>query len=160
MGGQLQTTTGSSYRVGFSSQQQEFVTMRIGEQLFGISVMAVQDVLRKQRITKVPLAPNIVFGLLNIRGRIVTAISMHRRLGVTPPASGASNHQMNVVVEYGGELFSLMVDTVGDVMSLPLNRLERVPANMDGGWRELASGVYKLESELLVILDVDRIINF
>lgn len=141
----------------FATGEQEFVTMWINDQMFGISVMAVQDVLRRQRIANVPLTPTVIAGSLNLRGRIVTAIDMRVRLGQAPCVD--TMQMMNVVVEYKGELYSLLVDKVGDVMNLPLQKLERVPANLNEGWRELSAGVFKLEKELLVILDVERVIN-
>lgn len=140
-----------------SSAQQEFVTLRLGQQLFGISVLAVQDVMRYQPIAPIPLAPEVIAGSLNVRGRIVTAYNMRRRLGL----SSYEDLQkiMMVVVDFQHELFALMVDAVGDVLSLQMNRFEKVPANMDASWRSMAAGVFKLETELLVILDVANVIN-
>lgn len=140
-----------------AAQQQEFVSMRLNGQLFGISVMAVQDVMRKQPIAPVPLAPEVIAGSLNVRGRIVTALDMRRRLGLG--AYPDPDKVMKVVVEYQGELYAFIVDGVGDVLSLPMKQFEKVPANMDPAWRALAAGVFKLEKELLVILDVSRVIE-
>lgn len=140
-----------------STAQQEFVTLRLGQQLFGISVLAVQDVMRHQHIAPVPLAPDIFAGLLNLRGRVVTGFDMRRRLGMAPYAD--IEKIMMVVVDFQHELFALMVDAVGDVLSLPMNRFEKVPANMDPSWRAVAAGVFKLDTELLVILDVANVIN-
>lgn len=136
---------------------QEFVTMRLGAQLFGISVLAVQDVLRRQAIAPVPLAPSVVAGSLNLRGRIVTAIDMRRRLEL--PAFEHPDRAMKVVVEYQHELFALIIDEVGDVLTLEMSRFEKVPSNMDATWRSVAAGVFKLEAELLVILDVASVID-
>ena len=136
---------------------QEFVTMRLSGQLFGISVMTVQDVMRKQSIAPVPLAPSVIAGSINVRGRIVTAIDMRRRLGLTECPE--PERVMKVVVEFQGELYAFIVDAVGDVLSLPMKQLEKVPANMDPAWRSVASGVFKLEKELLVILDVAHVID-
>jgi len=141
----------------FASGEQEFVTMWVGEQMFGISVLAVQDVLRRQRIANVPLTSPVIAGSLNLRGRIVTAIDMRVRLGGKPCEDLLQ--MMSVVVEYKHELYSLLVDRVGDVMNLPLQKLERVPANLKESWRELSAGVFKLDKELLVILDVERVVN-
>jgi purine-binding chemotaxis protein CheW len=141
----------------YGALRQEFVTMRLGNQLFGISVMAVQDVLRKQPISAVPLAPYIVAGSLNLRGRIVTAINMRRRLKMDDyPDAGSI---MKVVVEYQHELFAFIVDTVGDVLTLEMSQLEKAPSNMDETWRDVSAGVFKLENELLVILDVASVID-
>ncbi|MCI5048749.1 MAG: chemotaxis protein CheW [Rickettsiales bacterium] len=158
MGGELQTLDlAKSVAATHLSNDQEFVTMRIAGQLFGVSVMAVQDVLRHHKITKVPLAPIVVAGLLNMRGRIVTAIDMRARLG--QDACENNSKAMNVVVEHKQELFSFLIDEVGDVMSLPLNKFEKVPPNLTESWREFSAGVFKLKDELLVILDVERVID-
>lgn len=141
----------------YGALRQEFVTMRVDGQLFGISVMAVQDVLRRQPISPVPLAPQIVAGSLNLRGRIVTAIDLRKRLarGEFPNPEA----MMKVVVEYQHELFAFMVDGVGDVLTLEMNQLEKTPGNMEETWRALSAGVFKLDNELLVILDVASVID-
>lgn len=157
MSGALTTLTSTLPAGTASAAQQEFVTMRLGQQLFGISVLAVQDVMRHQHIAPIPLAQDVIAGSLNVRGRIVTAYNMRRRLGMD--AYPDPKNIMMVVVDYQHELFALMVDAVGDVLSLQMNRFEKVPANMDGSWRALAAGVFKLEKELLVILDVAHVIN-
>lgn len=156
MGNELTTLT-SSLPAGISSVvMQEFVTMRLGGQLFGISVLAVQDVMRYQPIAPIPLAPHVIEGSLNVRGRIVTAYNMRRRLGMKEFEQ--RDDLMMVVVDYQNELFALMVDSVGDVLQLSMNHFEKVPVNMDAGWRSMAAGVFKLEKELLVILDVASVI--
>lgn len=141
----------------YGGLRQEFVTLRLDDQLFGISVMAVQDVLRRQPISPIPLAPEIVAGSLNLRGRIVTAIDLRKRLGMS--GYPTPERMMKVVVEYQHELFAFMVDGVGDVMTLEMNRFEKIPANMDLLWRGIAAGVFKLDKELLVILDVGAVID-
>jgi purine-binding chemotaxis protein CheW len=95
---------------------EDFVTMMISDQLFGIPVLQVQDVLGNQRITRIPLAPPEVAGSLNLRGRIVTAIDVRLRLGL--PARPKDKPGMSIVVDLRGELYSLMVDGVGEVLSL------------------------------------------
>jgi purine-binding chemotaxis protein CheW len=157
MSGSLVVANESVPAVTASHAQQEFVTLRIGKQLFGISVLAVQDVMRHQSIAPIPLAPEFIAGSLNVRGRIVTAFDMRRRLNLG--AYPEPNKIMLAVVEVQHELFALMVDSVGDVLSLNMENFEKVPANMDGGWRTMAAGVFKLETELLVILDVGNVIN-
>ncbi len=152
------TTLNAQLPAGTSSvAQQEFVTLRLGNQLFGISVLAVQDVMRYQPIAPVPLAKDVIAGSLNVRGRIVTAFDMRRRLGMGEYPE--PQKIMMVVADFQHELFALMVDAVGDVLSLPMSSFEKVPANMDPGWRAVAAGVFKLEKELLVILDVANVIN-
>lgn len=157
MSHEVQTVSNNRYQLSYASNQQEFVTMRVGKQLFGISVMAVQDVLRKQNIAHIPLAPAVIAGSLNLRGRIVTAIDMRVRLGL-PLANGYENC-MNVVIEYHHDLYSLLVDSVGEVLSLPMEKFEKSPVNLSGGWQDVSAGVFKLKEELLVILDVESIVN-
>lgn len=135
----------------------EFVSMTVAGQLFGIPVLTVQDVLGEQRITRVPLALPEVAGTLNLRGRIVTAIDMRRRLGLEarpPEITG-----MNVVVDRAGELYSLIVDSVGEVLSLDADLYERNPSTLEAGWREFSVGVYRLQNELMVVLDVAQLLN-
>lgn len=136
----------------------QFVTVTIGEQLFGIPVLSVRDVLVAQKITPIPLAPPEVAGALNLRGRIVTAINMRRSLGLAQRQE--SDPGMYVVVEHRDELYSLMVDSVGEVMSLPSDALDRNPGTLDPRWREVSGGIYRLEGILLVVLDVERLLGF
>jgi purine-binding chemotaxis protein CheW len=138
--------------------QREFVTVVIAEQLFGIPVLTVQDVLGPQRITRIPLAPLEVAGALNLRGRIVTAIDVRCRLGLPPRATGDSG--MSVVVENGGELYSLVIDSVGEVLSLPPEDFERNPSTLSARWREVSAGIYRLKGQLMIVLDVDRLLQF
>lgn len=135
----------------------EFLTFNIGEQMFGVPVLQVNDVLAPQRITRAPLAPPAIAGIMNLRGRIVTAIDVRNCLGQPRPDSGETG--MGVVIERNSELFSLIIDRVGDVLSLPAASLEDIPPTLDGAWRAVASCIHKLENELLVILDTDRLLE-
>lgn len=137
---------------------EQFVTLTIEGQLFGVPVLSVQDVLAPQKITPIPLAAEGVAGALNLRGRIVTAIDVRRRLNLPP--RGKDDECMYVVVELGNELYSLMIDSVGEVLSLPVDRYEKTPATLDDRWREVCAGVYRLEEELLVVLDVSNLIAY
>ena len=136
----------------------EFVTVTIADQLFGIPVLSVQDVLGPQNITRIPLAPAEVAGALNLRGRIVTAIDVRERLNLPPRAADEAG--MSVVVEHHGDLYSLLIDSVGEVLSLPADRFERNPATLNPEWREVSAGIYRLDSALLVVLDVERLLDF
>jgi purine-binding chemotaxis protein CheW len=136
----------------------DYVTMRIAGQLFGIPVLQVQDVLGPQRITRIPLAPPEVAGSLNLRGRIVTAIDVRSRLNLETRPQNL--REMSIVVEYQQELYSLIVDEVGEVLSLAEDSYERNPATMDNRWREVSSGIHRLDRELLVILDIGRLLSF
>lgn len=142
---------------GQSGEPRDFVSMTVADQWFGIPVLAVQDVLVVQRITRIPLAPPEVAGALNLRGRIVTAVDVRRRLDLA--ARSADNPGMCVVVDHKGELYSLVVDSVGEVLSLPADSFEPNPSTLDSRWRDVSAGIYRLEGKLLVVLDVDRLID-
>jgi purine-binding chemotaxis protein CheW len=136
----------------------DYVSVVIAGQLFGIPVLQVQDVLMPQRMTRIPLAPPEVAGSLNLRGRIVTAIDVRTRLKL--PASAERGQKMSVVVDHGGELYSLMVDQVGEVLSLSQASFERNPATLDAAWREVSDGIYRLDGTLLIVLDIARLLDF
>ena len=142
---------------GLTDESREYVTMTVADQLFGIPVLTVQDVLGPQRITRIPLAPPEIAGALNLRGRIVTAIDVRRRLALPPRSADTSS--MSVVVDHKGELYSLIVDAVGEVMSLPVESYERNPATLDPRWREVSGGIYRLKGKLLVVLEVARLLE-
>ncbi len=142
-----------------TEKYESYVTVRVGGQLIGISVLTVQDVMRQLGIAKVPLSPREIAGLLNLRGRIVTVIDMRVRLNL-PAHKLDDKSVMHVVVEYHDELFSLMVDSIGDVLNLPASKIEKVPANLEAHWRDVALGVSRLSGELLIILDVQSLLTF
>ena len=135
---------------------EDLITLTIAGHQFGIPVLQVQDVLGPQRVTRVPLAPPQIGGSLNLRGRIVTAIDVRLRLGLPPRPKDKPG--MSIVVELYGELYSLMVDEVGEVLSLSPDDFERTPKTLDGRWRELSSGIYRLNGALLIVLEVDRLL--
>lgn len=141
-----------------AGQHGEYLTVEVAGQMFGIPVLQVSDVLGPQRITRVPLAPPQVAGSLNLRGRIVTAIDVRARLGLTAADSGKP--KISVVVENGGELYSLLVDNVGEVLALAHDEFERNPPTLDPAWRELSTGIFRLEGKLLLIVDVKRMLAF
>ncbi len=138
--------------------QLEYVTMTIGGQWFGIPVLSVQDVLGPQNIAMIPLAPPEVAGSLNLRGRIVTAINPRVRLGLPKQEENATI--MSVVVEHHGELYSLLIDQVGEVLKLPSDRFEQNPASLDPRWRDISTGIYRLDDRLLIVVDIERLLNF
>jgi purine-binding chemotaxis protein CheW len=135
----------------------QFVTFFVKDQMFGVPVLNVQDILQPDRIARIPLAPAEVAGSINLRGRIVTVIDVRVRLGL-PPAENRGT-PMGVTVEHGSDLYSLLVDKVGDVISLPFSQYEANPATLDSVWRAFANGVYRLDRRLMVVLDVDRLLD-
>lgn len=136
----------------------DYLTIMIGDQTFGIPILQVQDVLGEQRVTKVPLAPPAVAGSLNLRGRIVTAINVRTCLGL-PLLEKTGGRTMSVVVENQNELYSLLIDKVGDVMSLSSSDFEKNPATLDPQWREVCQGIYRLKDKLLVVLDIPNLLQ-
>jgi len=142
---------------GNYSAASDFVTMTVAGQLFGIPVLQVRDVLGPQRLTRVPLAPPEVAGSLNLRGRIVTSIDVRVRLGIPPRP--ADQRGMSVVVDLQGELYSLMVDTVGEVLSLQEQTFETSPSTLDPRWRDVSRGIYRLKDQLLVVIEIEQLLK-
>lgn len=134
-----------------------FVTLTVADQLCGIPVLGVRDVLGEQAITRIPLASPEIAGSLNLRGRIVTAIDLRRRLGLSDVPAGAE--RMSVVVELAGELYALLVDQVSEVMTLSTSAFEHNPPTLPPQWSEFSAGIYRLQDRLLVVLDVARLLS-
>lgn len=132
----------------------QFCTFYLDGLYLGVGVRQVQEVIRYQEMTRVPLAPNVVSGLINLRGQIVTAIDLRRRLGL--PDRPADELPMNVVVRSDDGAVSLLVDEIGDVVEVDEDTFERAPETLRGVARELIRGVYKREGELLLVLDNNR----
>ena len=136
----------------------QYATFFVGGLFFGIDVLRVQEVLRYQEMTSVPLAPDVIEGLINLRGQIVTAVDMRRRLRLQPRAAGTT--PMNTVVRSEeGAAVSLLVDEIGDVVEVDGGDFEPPPDNVNPAARELLIGVYKLKDRLLLILDTDKTID-
>lgn len=133
----------------------DYVTVIVGGQLIGIPILRVRDILVQQRITRIPLAPKEIVGALNLRGRIVTVIDLRVKFDLLTLED--STKSMNIVIEYKDELYSLMVDEVGEVLSLNERDREPNPGTLDAHWQELSLGVYQLKDRLLIRLDVDRL---
>jgi purine-binding chemotaxis protein CheW len=146
-----------SYDNAAGEQPIEYVTVLIGGQLFGLPISRVQDVFMPERLTRVPLAPPEIAGVLNLRGRIVTTIDMRRRLGLPP--RNDNKPSMAVGIEMKGESYGLLIDTVGEVMKLGETTLEPNPINLDARLARVSGGVHRLDGQLMVILDVDYVLN-
>jgi purine-binding chemotaxis protein CheW len=140
-----------------AGKQTEYVTVTVGEQLFGLPISRVQDVFVPDRLTRVPLAPPEVAGILNLRGRIVTAIDMRSRLEMARRAPGEP--VMAIGIELKGEFYGLLVDAVGEVMRFAADACESKPVNFDEELAQVSSGVVRLDGQLLVVLDVDRVLE-
>lgn len=134
-----------------------FATFYVSDLFFGIDVLRVQEVLRNQPMTRVPRSPEVIEGLINLRGQIVTAIDMRRRLGLAPRPGDAA--PMNVVVRTEDGAVSLLADEIGDVLDVGSDAFEQPPQNLDACARELIRGVYKLKDRLLLVLDTERTVD-
>jgi purine-binding chemotaxis protein CheW len=135
----------------------EFVTFTVAGQLFGLPIGQVQDVFKPTSVTPVPLAGAEIAGVLNLRGRIVTAIEMRCRLDAQPRDN--SVEAMAIGIEAKGESFGLIVDSVGEVLKLADFELEPNPINLDRQLGVLSHGVYRLDDQLLVVLDIDEVLR-
>jgi len=140
-----------------ASGRVQFCTFLLEDLLFGIEVMKVQEVIRAQEMTRVPLASAVIRGLINLRGQIVTAIDLRRRLDLPDLPSGGS--QMNVVVRMDEGAVSFLVDEIGEVVEVEEQQFERPPETLSGVARELIRGAYKLEHRLLLVLDAERTVE-
>jgi purine-binding chemotaxis protein CheW len=136
----------------------EYVTAMVGGQRFGLPILRVQDVFVPERLTRVPLAPADVAGLINLRGRIVTLIDLRRRLGLDAAPAG-DEPVMAIGIEWRGESYGLLVDSVGEVLKLDDSRREANPVNLDARLADLSVGIHRLEDQLLVLIDVDRVLG-
>ena len=137
--------------------ERQYCTFFLDGHYFGIDVLKVREVIRHQEMTRVPLAPAVVRGLINLRGQIVTAIDLRRRLEL--PERGGEQQPVNVVVQTADGAVSLLVDEIGDVLEVSEKTFERPPETLKGTARELIRGAYKLKDRLLLILDTERTVN-
>ncbi len=140
-----------------AEQSRQYSTFYVSDLFFGIDVLNVQEVLRYQEMTRVPLAPDVIEGLINLRGQIVTAVDLRRRLNVKPRDNG--NTPMNIVVRSEEGAVSLLVDEISDVLEVNPASYEPPPQNLPPEQRELIEGLYKLDGRLLLILNTERVLQ-
>jgi purine-binding chemotaxis protein CheW len=139
------------------SDDRKFCTFMLDGMLFGVEVLKVQEVIRFQEMTRVPLAPSVVRGLINLRGQIVTAIDLRRRLELRDRLT--DQPPMNVVIRTDDEAVSLLVDEISDVREVDEDAFERPPETLKGIARELIRGAYKLKDRLLLVLDTEKAVQ-
>jgi purine-binding chemotaxis protein CheW len=139
------------------AEERQYCTFFLDGHYFGVEVLKVQEIIRYQEMTRVPLAPPVILGLINLRGQIVTALDLRRRLDM--PDRPADQLPVNVVVRTDDGAVSLLVDEIGDVLQVPEVDFERAPETLRGTARELILGAYKLDGRLLLILDTERAVN-
>jgi purine-binding chemotaxis protein CheW len=135
----------------------EYVTLTVGEQQFGVPIGRVRDVFVPERLTRVPLAPAEIAGVLNLRGRIVTGIDLRSRLGIQSGQTGPA--PLALGIECNNESYGLLIDAVGDVVKLPTCDWEPNPINLDPALAPLSAGIYRLPGRLLIVLDIDRVLD-
>lgn len=178
----LATTGGTEVASVGSEHLDDFVTFVVGGQLFGIPVLWVQDILTPDNIAPVPLAPPEVRGNINLRGRIVTVIDVRVRLGLETldavdaaneaaneadgetdsektPVTTKARKEMGVTVENKNDLYTLLVDDIGDVISVEKDRFDGNVSTLDPAWRDFSSGIYRLDDRLMVVFDVERLLE-
>lgn len=139
------------------ADSKQYSTFFLNGLFLGVEVLKVQEVIRYQEMTRVPLAPSMIQGLINLRGQIVTAIDLRRRFEL--PSRPEGQLPMNVVVRSDDGAISLLVDEIGDVVEIQDEAYERPPETLKGLGRELVTGVYKLKERLLLILDTERTVS-
>jgi len=139
------------------SRASQLCTFYLDNQMFGIDVQSVQEVIRYQQMTDIPLAPDSVCGLINLRGQIVTAIELRKRLGL--PNRPEGQLPMNVVVRSDDGAVSLLVDQIGDVQESDEENFEPPPETLRGSTRQLIRGAYKMKDRLLLVLDTEKVID-
>lgn len=143
----------SSFLVDLDGEVEQLVTLLVDNQVFGIPILEVQDIVEPKNITHVPRAPEFVSGVLNLRGRIVTVIDLHVCLGKRDTHQHRAG-QMSVTVEFEGDLYTLLIDDIGDVINIRSNQIGKVPKNLDDALRDVSSGIVQLEYDLIAILSV------
>lgn len=136
------------------SNREQFCTFSLKDQLFGVPVQQVQEVIRYQEMTRVPLVPEVIRGLINLRGQIVMAVDLRRRLGIAEPAADVT--PVNVVVRTQEGPVSFLVDGIGDVVEVEDETFEEPPQTLSENMRRIITGVHKLESGLMQVLDTER----
>lgn len=139
------------------SASKQYCTFFLDGKMFGIEVVHVQEVLRYQEMTEVPLAPAVVRGLLNLRGNIVSSIDTRRLLGLAP--LGSDQRPGNVVIQTANGMASLLVDQIGEVVEVTEDQFEPAPDTIDAETRRLLAGVYKLSGNLLLALNLDQVME-
>lgn len=135
----------------------EFVTIFVADQVFGVDIKAIHDVFELDSLTPVPGARADIAGVLNIRGRIVTAIDARVKFGLTPRQEGFAG-MMAVGIEHNSEVYGILVDRVGEVLRLNNADCEPNPMNMDASWKLFSKGIFRLEGNLLMSLDIERLL--
>ncbi|WP_022662768.1 chemotaxis protein CheW [Paucidesulfovibrio longus] len=145
------------YQVRQDDELIQLVTFRIGEEEFGVDILAVQEIIRTMAITKVPKAPDFVEGVINLRGKVIPIVDLRRRFGMA--ARDSDKHSRIIVIETGMVIVGFMVDSVSEVLRIPAGTIEAPPAVVSGLESDYIDGVGKLDDRLLIMLDLDRLLS-
>jgi purine-binding chemotaxis protein CheW len=162
MAQEIATTESADVQDFLKTGKLDYVTFTIKGQLFGIPILDVQDILSLDKIASIPLAPPKVRGSINLRGKIVTVIGVRQCLGIAlddAEAADANIGKMGVTVEKGHDLNTLMVDSIGEVVTVDSANRENPPSTLGAVWKKFAMGVYRLEKSLMLILDVEQLLD-
>lgn len=130
---------------------------KIGKGNYAVPVLDVQEVIKPQKVTSIPLAPDYIRGLINLRGQIVTAISLRKLFGLE---DDLTKDHMNIIIRSGEHLFALVVDEILDVIDVDQNTFEQTPSTLNENIKRYIHGIYKLEGNLLILLDIKELVNF
>jgi purine-binding chemotaxis protein CheW len=149
-------STAVADRSGATAELQ-FATFYVGHMLLGVDIRVVQEINRQSEITQVPHAPDYVRGVINLRGDVATIVDLRAILGLPP--SEASRQTRNLIVHHQGEAIGLLVDQISDILTLREDEISPPPTNVDGVDGRLMSGVCTLESEIVVLLDIDEVLS-
>ena len=141
---------------GHEERKLGFLTLMVDGQLCGVPVLAVRDVIADSIVTRIPLSPPEIAGNINLRGRIVTAIDLRRRLSLPPAAAGSK--PIAVVADEAGGAYALLVDQALEVLTLDMNELEAPPPTLGSAWIEFGRGIFRLPGRLMVVLDISRLL--
>ncbi|MFZ3229042.1 MAG: chemotaxis protein CheW [Pseudobdellovibrio sp.] len=144
-------------KTGVNKQIVQYCTFKVGKNFFGVPVLEVQEVIRKQLLTPVPLSQKQIRGLINLRGQIVTLIGLRQLFGMPEIEDIDST---NVVVKSNDSLSALIVDEINDVMDIEITSFEKAPATLSKYMKPFVKGIHKLEGQLLIILDLQKVLEF
>jgi purine-binding chemotaxis protein CheW len=140
-----------------SALHNSYLTVKIGDQLFGFPTKELRDIFKPVEITPIPLASNAILGSINLRGRIVTVIDL--RLKLYPNLDINNRPAMHIAVINGAELLSFVVDSVGEVINIKENQFDPLPSTLESSWKNIADGVFQLDSELLIKINMTHLLN-
>lgn len=145
-----------------SSQEKTYkiLMLNIGNHIFGAIIDTIEDVIKRSPTTPIPLAPDHIIGLLNLRGYIVTEINIAKTLDIADDAQTTEKDGYSVVINHNNEMYSLVFDGIGDVIEVPKSSIEKLPDTVNPKWFTLSKGVYRSASQLVIILDFASVVDY